>query len=190
MAIVGPEDTVANLTGGSRIIPASIEVITNNDPLLVQASMPSTRTTQQGIVTSAARQRNLKVGLRNLPDSATIPYYIIRGPVDDLQSVNLTWYTQSGGDTQSIFGYPAMSFYFSNDPLSSYNDFVSQADLWPSPNFNFTNMFVSFSLDSQLTDGNNLASRQSFWNFTHNAVYYMATYRLRVIEGTTTNAAV
>src|SRR5882762_5783503 len=142
----------------------------------------SSRLTQQQQLPSVVKQRNVVVQLDNGPSLTGEPYWVIQGPISSGGSRTVTWITAPVITNQQLFGMGMMSFYFSATPYSTYNDVKLNTPSWPNSTFNMTNLICSFWQDEGATNGYNIISKQTFYNFSGTAVYFMATLRTRILS--------
>lgn len=174
------------LTGSSTVQLVNPPSIDNRDP--VGDLNNSTRVHQQQVIPGGIKQRNLTIQLLNDPDPTftgnTEPFWFIFGGVPSNGTNTVNWTTFSNTPKTELFAVTQMSFYFSQIPYPDYQTFKAQGEQWPGEVFNMRDIICSFWQDEGLSDGYNVISRQSLYNFSNVTVYVMATMRQRVLANT------
>lgn len=167
----------------SKAVQPQVMSVAVSDP--VGDLRASTRVHQQVIVPAAVQQRNITIQLLNTPDPSGEPSWIIFGTVANGTSRTVNWTTGPQVAGTELFAMSQMSFYFSTNPYNTYADFKANTPQWPGAAFNMANVICSFWQDEAMSDGVNVSSRQSLYNFSGGPIYVMATLRLRIIANTT-----
>lgn len=184
--IVTATDNTASLPSSSTTV-LQIEnpggQVGDVDPLSQMIST-SGRVTQQRVIPGGVKQRHLEVEFENAPTNLSKdPGFVIFGPISSGISKTVTWTTSSTVSAQQqLFAMTTMSFYFSLVSYPTYATFRQSGSLWPNGLFNMTNVICSFWNDEESSDGYNIVSKQSFYNFSGAPVYVMAAIRLRLFS--------
>lgn len=173
-------DATDNTTSVASAVSSTLPFVDNNDP--VGNQLASARTTQQHIIPAAVKQRNIEIDIINRPAIGLDPAWGIFGPVPSGASRTLVWITTGNAE---LFATTPMSFYFATANYPDYATFKQQGSLWPGPQFNMTNILCSFWQDEADSDGSNIVSKQTLYNYSGLSVYVMATTRVRFIANTT-----